>query len=88
MAENKAGLLEETVGRLLNHTPTSVTGRHYVAVDYKRLHKPMTDVVDALIELDLISEPIDGNYNSVVLRSTRAVAKLTGTFNRLGQWET
>lgn len=54
VAENRAGLLEETVGRLLNHTPKSVTGRHYVAVDYKRLHKPMTDVVDALMELHLI----------------------------------
>ena len=54
VAENKAGLLEEMVGRLLNHTPTSVTGRHYVAVDYKRLHKPMTDVVESLLELDLI----------------------------------
>jgi len=54
VAENRAGLLEETVGRLLNQTPASVTAMQYVAVDYRRLHKPMTAVVDALVELDLI----------------------------------
>jgi len=54
VAENRAGLLEETVGGLLNQTPASVTGMQCVAVDYRRLHKPMTDVVNALVELDLI----------------------------------
>ena len=32
LAVNKAGLFEETVGRLLNHTPQSVTGPAYVKV--------------------------------------------------------
>ncbi|MBK5928348.1 tyrosine-type recombinase/integrase [Rhodobaculum claviforme] len=44
----EAGLLEETVGRLLNHTPTSVTGAHYVVVDHEKLREPMTRVVSAL----------------------------------------
>lgn len=54
IAVTEAGLLEETVGRLLNHTPTSVTGIHYVAVDYKSLHKPMTQIVEVLSEKNLI----------------------------------
>ena len=48
MGVTEAGLLEETVGRLLNHTPASVTGAHYVVVDHEKLREPMTRVVSAL----------------------------------------
>jgi integrase len=43
----EAGVLEEVIGRLLNHTPQSVTGRHYVVVDYPRLMPFMVEVTSA-----------------------------------------
>lgn len=54
VATTEASLLEETVGRLLNHTPASVTGAHYVVVDHQRLRKPMGAVVEAFKQLGLI----------------------------------
>lgn len=51
IAQTEAELLEETVGRLLNHTPTSVTGAHYIVVDHQKLHKPMGQVVEAFKRL-------------------------------------
>ena len=51
VATTEAELLEETVGRLLNHTPTSVTGAHYVVVDHEKLRKPMGLVVEAFKRL-------------------------------------
>lgn len=47
VAEHEAGLDQVTVGHLLNHTPTSVTGRRYIAVAHEHLRKPMTSVVEA-----------------------------------------
>jgi len=44
---DRAGVFPEVVGRLLNHTPTTVTQRHYVAVDHSRLRAPMAEVVGA-----------------------------------------
>ena len=50
-AVNKAGLFEETVGRLLNHTPQSVTGSAYVKVSYKDLAEPMARVAAVFEEM-------------------------------------
>lgn len=47
IATTDALLFEETVGRLLNHTPRTVTGSRYVIVDHKRLKEPMRQVVEA-----------------------------------------
>lgn len=47
VAQFDAGLFEETVGRLINHTPTSVTGRRYIVSDHDRLREPMIQVVGA-----------------------------------------
>lgn len=47
VAQSNAGLFEETVGRLLNHTPQSVTGSRYIVVDHSRLLEPMRSVVAA-----------------------------------------
>lgn len=47
VATTDAMLLEETVGRLINHTPTSVTGSRYVVVTHEKLRDPMRDVVAA-----------------------------------------
>ncbi|MEP4198111.1 MAG: integrase family protein [Aliishimia sp.] len=54
VATTDAGLFEETVGRLLNHTPTSVTGKHYVVSSHERLRQPMAEVVAAFKRKDLI----------------------------------
>lgn len=54
VATTEAELLEETVGRLLNHTPASVTGAHYIVVDHQKLRKPMGQVVEAFKRMDLI----------------------------------
>lgn len=43
----EAGLFEEIIGRLLNHTPQTVTGRRYVVTDYEKLLPHMRQVVDA-----------------------------------------
>jgi hypothetical protein len=37
----EAGVLEEIVGRLLNHTPLSITGRRYVQPSLDALHPSM-----------------------------------------------
>lgn len=54
VATTDALLFEEMVGRLLNHTPSSVTGSRYVVVDYRRLHEPMQQVVSAFKRRALI----------------------------------
>lgn len=54
VASTDAGLFDETVGRLLNHTPTSVTGARYVVTDHNMLREPMTKVVDCLNAKHLI----------------------------------
>ena len=46
-ATTEAGLLEEVVGRLLNHTPTSVTGARYIVVGHEKLREPMEQIVSA-----------------------------------------
>ena len=51
IAVHEAGLLEETVGRLLNHTPQTVTGSRYVVTDVDRLREPMRQVVEAMVRL-------------------------------------
>ncbi|PQV58751.1 phage integrase family protein [Defluviimonas denitrificans] len=53
-AENEGGLLEETVGRLLNHTPTSVTGARYIVVGHERLRAPMEQIISAFKRRGLI----------------------------------
>jgi integrase len=53
-ATTEAGLLEETVGRLLNHTPQSVTGSRYIVVDHKKLREPMAEIISAFKRKDLI----------------------------------
>jgi integrase len=54
VAEYDAGLFEEVVGRLLNHTPASVTGKHYVVSNHERLRAPMGEVIKAFKRKDLI----------------------------------
>jgi integrase len=54
VASTDAGLFDETVGRLLNHTPTSVTGARYVVTDHNMLREPMTKVVACLNAKHLI----------------------------------
>ncbi len=51
LAVNKARLFEETVGRLLNHTPQSVTGSAYMKVSYTDLAEPMARVTAVMEEL-------------------------------------
>ena len=46
----EAGVLEEIVGRLLNHTPISITGQRYVKPSIDALRPSMETVCDALIE--------------------------------------
>ena len=50
----QAGLWEEQIGRLLNHTPQSVTGAHYVKVGPEELRPSMQTVVDAFKRKGLI----------------------------------
>ena len=45
----EAGLLEETVGRLLNHTPQSITGRSYTRPALDMLRPAMATTCDALL---------------------------------------
>ena len=54
IASTEAGLLEEVVGRLLNHTPQSVTGARYIVVGHEKLRAPMQQVVEAFKRMDLI----------------------------------
>lgn len=53
-ATTEAGLLEETVGRLLNHTPQSVTGARYIVVAHDKLRAPMEQVISAFKRKGLI----------------------------------
>ena len=45
----EAGVLEEVVGRLLNHTPKSITGQRYTKPSLDALRPAMKAVVDELI---------------------------------------
>lgn len=54
IATTDAGLFEETVGRLLNHTPRSVTGARYIVVGHEKLCEPMGQVVEAFKRRALI----------------------------------
>lgn len=54
VAEHDAGLSEGAVGHLLNHTPTSVTGRRYSATAYRHLVEPMGEVVSAFKRKGLV----------------------------------
>ena len=53
-ATTEAGLFEEVVGRLLNHTPTSVTGARYIVVGYDKLREPMEKILTAFKHRGLI----------------------------------
>jgi len=44
----EAGVLEEIVGRLLNHTPLSITGRRYVKPSLDALRPSMETTVKEL----------------------------------------
>ena len=44
----EAGVLEEVVGRLLNHTPLSITGQRYVKPSLEALRPPMETVCQEL----------------------------------------
>ena len=44
----EAGVLEEIVGRLLNHTPLSITGQRYALPSLEALRPAMQVVCDAL----------------------------------------
>ena len=46
----EAGLLEEVVGRLLNHTPISITGQRYARPSLEALRPAMQTACGALIE--------------------------------------
>ncbi|SFM54168.1 tyrosine-type recombinase/integrase [Shimia aestuarii] len=46
----EAGVLEEVVGRLLNHTPLSITGQRYVKPSFDALRPAMETVCEALGE--------------------------------------
>jgi len=46
----EVGVLEEIVGRLLNHTPLSITGRHYVLPSLDALRPSMELICDALMK--------------------------------------
>ncbi|MEM8970496.1 MAG: integrase family protein [Pseudomonadota bacterium] len=56
------GLLEETVGRLLNHTPLSITGRRYAKPSLDALRPAMQTACDALEERSglLLCERVGG----------------------------
>ncbi|AQS49901.1 hypothetical protein BMG03_13815 [Thioclava nitratireducens] len=54
VAEHEAGLDQITVGHLLNHTPTTVTGRRYIAVAHEHLRGPMAAVTQAFKRKHLI----------------------------------
>jgi hypothetical protein len=45
----EAGVLEEIVGRLLNHTPLSITGQRYVRPSLDALHPSMEIVCAELL---------------------------------------
>ena len=45
----EAGVLEEVVGRLLNHTPLSITGQRYTLPSLEALRPAMETVCDELI---------------------------------------
>jgi integrase len=44
----EAGILEEVVGRLLNHTPLSITGQRYTRPSIEALRIPMEEISEAL----------------------------------------
>ncbi len=44
----EAGILEEIVGRLLNHTPLSITGQRYARPSLDALRPAMQTICDAL----------------------------------------
>lgn len=46
----EAGVLEEIVGRLLNHTPLSITGQRYTKPSIDALRPSMERVCEALVE--------------------------------------
>lgn len=46
----EAGVMEEIVGRLLNHTPLSITGQRYVQPSLEALRPAMNQVCSALIK--------------------------------------
>lgn len=46
----EAGILEEVVGRLLNHTPLSITGQRYAKPSLDALRAPMGDICKAIHE--------------------------------------
>ena len=60
LAQTKAGLLEETVGRLLNHTPKTLVGTAYTQLTHKDLAKPMKRVVKAMRKLGVFGEEPSG----------------------------
>ena len=45
----ESGVLEEVVGRLLNHTPLSITGQRYVKPSLDALRPAMQTVADELL---------------------------------------
>ncbi|WP_395541040.1 tyrosine-type recombinase/integrase [Neotabrizicola sp. sgz301269] len=45
----EAGVLEEIVGRLLNHTPVSITGQRYTKPSMDALRPSMQSVIDELV---------------------------------------
>jgi site-specific recombinase XerD len=44
----EAGVLEEVVGRLLNHTPLSITGQRYTKPSLEALRPSMQTLIDEL----------------------------------------
>ena len=46
----EAGILEEVVGRLLNHTPLSVTGQRYTRPSIEALRAPMETARSEILE--------------------------------------
>lgn len=58
----EAGVLEEVVGRLLNHTPFSITGQRYAKPSIDALRPAMTIACNELLERTGVSflEDVDG----------------------------
>jgi len=54
IAANDAVVRDDVVGRLLNHTPATVTGRNYVKTGYLHLAESMLQVVSAFKQQVLI----------------------------------
>lgn len=59
----EAGVLEEIVGRLLNHTPISITGQRYARPSLDALRPAMEQICAALAERSMAGSNMDRSSN-------------------------